>query len=136
MLLNKTDKSELDGLGEILDELFSSGARWAWHETQAKNAKRASIDEPTLDPKRAKQAILDLLLGLRTHPLKSLEQKNKEGRCSLQLLDKIVKLRDYLGAPPTKRQFADYYNWGYLGSIYNTFGSYSEARKIALQGKQ
>lgn len=64
---------------------------------------------------------------------KSLERKNREGRCALQLLDKIVKLTEYLGRQPTKREFGKYYNQGYLGSVFNTFGTWNEAKQAALE---
>lgn len=62
---------------------------------------------------------------------KSLEAKNKEGRCYYQLLDKITILTKALGRTPTRRDFEKLYGGGYLGSVYNTFGSWNEALTIA-----
>lgn len=67
---------------------------------------------------------------------KSLEKKNKEGRCALQLMDKIVKLSKYLDkdlGEVTRREFGKYYNQGYLGTVYDTFGTWNQAKEAARE---
>lgn len=61
---------------------------------------------------------------------KSLEQKNKEGRCPDQLIDKIQRLNKILGRTPSSREFRQYYH-GMLGSICIAYGSWSNALRIA-----
>lgn len=61
---------------------------------------------------------------------KSLEQKNKEGRCPDQLLDKIEKLEKKLGYTPSTREFAEEYTGGYLESVRTTYGTWSNAIKM------
>lgn len=61
---------------------------------------------------------------------KALETKNKEGRCPDQLIDKINKLAETLERTPSQREFRKHYG-GYVGSIYLSFGSWSNAVKIA-----
>lgn len=62
---------------------------------------------------------------------KSLEQKNKEGRCYYQLLDKINVLAKKVGKVPTQREFIEEFGEGYLGSIRGTFGSWNAAVTVA-----
>lgn len=66
----------------------------------------------------------------KTYYNKSLETKNREGRCPDQLIDKIQALAIILGHTPAMREFREYYG-GYIGTIYQTFGSWSAAVKIA-----
>lgn len=61
---------------------------------------------------------------------KSLEQKNKEGRCPDQLIDKIQRLATLLGRTPTNSEFRLHYG-GYLNSIYLTYGSWNNAVRVA-----
>jgi len=65
---------------------------------------------------------------------KSLEAKNREGRCYYQLLDKINTLATKLKKVPTRREFVAEYGHGYVGSILGTFGSWSQA--VTLAGLQ
>lgn len=66
-----------------------------------------------------------------SHHRKSLEQKNREGRCYYQLLDKIEVLGKELKRTPTKRDFQARYGDGMLSSIYHTFGSWNQALSFA-----
>jgi hypothetical protein len=66
----------------------------------------------------------------RTLYTKSLEQKNREGRCPDQLIDKIHQLHAKLGHTPTAREFRLHYR-GMLGSIYLAFGTWRNAVKVA-----
>lgn len=60
----------------------------------------------------------------------SLEQKNKEGRCPDQLLDKIEVLANTLERTPTYREFGKEYGGGYAQSVVSTYGSWLNALKI------
>ncbi len=66
-----------------------------------------------------------------SQPKKSLEAKNKEGRCYYQLLDKIELLGKKLKRTPTRRDFSKEYGEGYLGSLYGTFGTWNQALSFA-----
>lgn len=68
------------------------------------------------------------LKGGRTR--KSLYQKNLEGRCPEQLLNKIQLLADKLGRTPTAADLKKEYGGGLEGSIVLTFGSWTEALRI------
>lgn len=61
-----------------------------------------------------------------TYWAKSLEQKNRDGSCPDQLLDKIEALAKRLGRSPKAQEFRKYYG-GYLGPVYSTFGSWRNA---------
>lgn len=61
---------------------------------------------------------------------KSLEQKNKEGTCPDQLIDKIELLAKKLERTPSLREFSREYK-GLIKPIYSTFGSWSNALLIA-----
>lgn len=61
---------------------------------------------------------------------KSLEQRNMEGSCPDQLIEKIKALAVVLGRTPSSREFYRYYK-GYIQTVYRTFGSWSNALKIA-----
>lgn len=61
---------------------------------------------------------------------KSLHQKNLEGRCPDQLLEKIAKLASELGQPPMHREFCARYGSGYGGSVIRTFGTWNNALKM------
>lgn len=63
---------------------------------------------------------------------KSLERKNKEGRCFYQLLDKIETLAKELNRTPTRREFAKRWGGGFEASIRRTFGSWNQA--ITMSG--
>jgi hypothetical protein len=65
----------------------------------------------------------------KTGAYKSLEQKNEEGSCPDQLLDKIKKLAEILGHTPTMKEFKQEYG-GYLWAVQMTFGTWKEALKI------
>lgn len=68
--------------------------------------------------------------AIKGYHKKSLEQKNREGSCPDQLIDKILLLRTELGRTPTSREFRKFYG-GYLYPIYRTFGSWGNALNIA-----
>lgn len=61
------------------------------------------------------------------HSKKSLEQRNLEGSCPDQLLDKILNLKEKLNRVPSWKDFYREYNGNYLGAIQLTFGSWSKA---------
>lgn len=61
---------------------------------------------------------------------KSLEQKNKEGTCPDQLIQKIQELAALQGKTPTIEEFRKHYK-GLVYATYQTFGSYRNAVKIA-----
>lgn len=61
---------------------------------------------------------------------KSLEAKNKEGRCPDQLLEKIELQAKELGYTPSSREFASKYGSGYLQSVKATYGGWNNAVKI------
>lgn len=61
---------------------------------------------------------------------KSLEQKNKEGICPDQLLQKIQDLAAVLGRAPSLREFRNHYK-GLVHVTYNTFGSWKTAVRLA-----
>ena len=61
---------------------------------------------------------------------KTLEQKNIEGKCPDQLLDKLEKLSESLGRTPKRREFIKEYGHGFNMALRTTFGSYGEAIKI------
>lgn len=62
---------------------------------------------------------------------KSLLQKNIEGRCPDQLLDKVLQSKEKRGKLPTRRQFTTDWGHGAVKSIRTTFGNWGEAIKIA-----
>ena len=65
-------------------------------------------------------------------PKESLETKNKKGTCPDQLIDQIRIVAERLGKTPSKSDFI--YETGtqrYVHLIYKTFGSWSNALKIA-----
>ena len=57
----------------------------------------------------------------------SLETKNKRGSCPDQLLDKIIRLEKELGHVPNKADFQRKYKGRFMGTIYETFGSWVKA---------
>lgn len=61
---------------------------------------------------------------------KSLEQKNKEGICPDQLIDKIQLLAGELGRAPTIEEYRKHYK-GLVKITYDTFGSWTNAVRIA-----
>lgn len=62
---------------------------------------------------------------------KSLYQKNLEGRCPEQLLDKIAQLKHRQGGrTPSSTEFVKEYGSGFLGSIRLTFGTWKEALSV------
>jgi hypothetical protein len=61
---------------------------------------------------------------------KSLEQKNKEGVCPDQLIDKIQVLAAVLGHTPSLNEFRLHYK-GCVRVVYSTFGSWATAVRIA-----
>lgn len=62
---------------------------------------------------------------------KSLERKNKEGRCPDQLIDKIVRLAEKIKRTPRKRDFIAEYGEGFWHSVYDTYGGWNNAVRIA-----
>ena len=60
---------------------------------------------------------------------KSLYQKNVEGRCPDQILDKILTLSEKLGKTPTRRDFQKEYGTGMANAVYLEFGTWNEAVK-------
>lgn len=68
--------------------------------------------------------------GRKTYWGKSLEQKNKEGVCPDQLIQKIQQLAALQGSTPSLRQFREHYK-GLVKITYDTFGSWSTAVQVA-----
>lgn len=65
-------------------------------------------------------------------PLQQLETKNKRGTCPDQLLDKLVKVAHKMGRTPSKKEFIEQCGTQrYVHLIYKTFGSWTEAVKLA-----
>lgn len=60
----------------------------------------------------------------------SLENKNENGTCPDQLLDKIKSYVDKYGHTPGQNDFRKEYTGGALEAVYRTFGSWSNAVKI------
>jgi hypothetical protein len=67
----------------------------------------------------------------RTGERLRLEKRNLRGNCPDQLLDKLKVLKKELGKVPTKRDFRAKYKGRFLGTIYQTFGSWTNAVKKA-----
>lgn len=61
---------------------------------------------------------------------KSLHQKNLEGRCPDQLLDKIEAMANDNGKTPSFKEFSQAYGTGFGQSVQRTFGTWTEAVKI------
>jgi hypothetical protein len=57
----------------------------------------------------------------------SLEIKNKRGTCPDQLLDKIDKTIKSFGRVPTEEEFLTFHQGKFLGSIRNTYGTWTNA---------
>lgn len=98
--------------------------------------RRYALNRPT----EAKEATLRQLKRNSNHRdgqptwsthKKSLEAKNKEGRCYYQLLDKIETLGKELGRTPTKEDFTRVHGKGIMGTIYDTFGTWNQALTFA-----
>lgn len=62
---------------------------------------------------------------------KSLEAKNKQGRCYYQLLDKINNLAKKLEKVPTSDEFGKEYGYSYLRNVQRTFGTWNRGLTIA-----
>jgi hypothetical protein len=63
----------------------------------------------------------------QSHPKQRLEIKNRKGTCPDQLLDMIDKTTKSFGRVPTQEEFVKFHYGKYLGSIRNTFGTWTEA---------
>jgi hypothetical protein len=59
-----------------------------------------------------------------------LELKNKRGSCPDQLLDKIKKVAEELGHTPSVKEFRRINGTRFVGTIYETFGSWPNALKM------
>lgn len=87
-------------------------------------------------PEQRKEAIRKLSAGRENRRMpndfrkRTLYNKNKEGRCPDQLLDKILQLKEKTGIVPSKREFLREYEGKFMGSINLTFGGWGEAIKI------
>lgn len=57
----------------------------------------------------------------------SMERKNKKGTCPDQLLARIVAVTKDLGRVPTKKEYQEHQDGGFLLAIKRTFGSWEEA---------
>lgn len=81
---------------------------------KAQKARRKQIDEG----------------GGRTFKKKSLQDKNKQGNCPDQLLDKISKTIKSFGRVPTIMEFKKFHEGRFLSSIQLTYGTWSNALKL------
>lgn len=61
---------------------------------------------------------------------KSLYQRNLEGRCPDQTIERLAVLQDKLKRPPTRREFVAEYGWGAVKVVRNLFGSWGEAIRL------
>lgn len=61
----------------------------------------------------------------------SLESHNKRGNCPDQLIQKIRDLKKEIGRTPSKKDFRNKWKGRFLGTIYETFGSWSKAVELA-----
>ncbi len=62
--------------------------------------------------------------GNRKGKQKAEETVNKYGVCDLQIMDRILKLRDKLGKTPTLIDIKKEYGAGFVGHIHKRYGSY------------
>lgn len=69
--------------------------------------------------------------GYRKRQPYSLENKNKNGTCPAQLLDKIKLLAKDLGYTPSQLEFGKAYKTGHIEAVYRTYGSWTNAVRIA-----
>lgn len=61
---------------------------------------------------------------------KTLIQKNREGSCPEQLMDRLLRLKSKLGYAPSRSEYIREYGHSRIKTIIDTFGSWSEAKKI------
>ncbi len=61
----------------------------------------------------------------------TLENKNKNGTCPAQLTDKIKTVALALGHTPSQLEFAKFYPSGHVEAIYRTYGSWTNAVRVA-----
>lgn len=87
-----------------------------------------------LTPDQRVQRTKDLLANRGSRPRgagKSLQQKNREGRCPDQLLQKIIDLSELTEHTPSMKDCADILGHGWRMSILRTFGTWNNAVKLA-----
>lgn len=62
----------------------------------------------------------------------SLIQRNKQGRCPEQTLERVALLKSKLDKQPTQREFIAEYGWGPFKTLKTLFGTWSNAvREVA-----
>ena len=66
----------------------------------------------------------NLFSGNRKNHVKSLEHQNKFGICDLQIMQKVIELKDELGKTPTLTQLRDRYGLTIMWHIHKRYGSY------------
>lgn len=89
-----------------------------------RNIKYSDVINPAIK-KGLKKALK--ARATQPHSKKSLEQRNLEGSCPDQLLDKILTLKEKLNRVPSWKDFYREYEGNYLGAIQLTFGSWAKA---------
>lgn len=109
--------------------LTAPKAREKWLESYHKlspEEKRARITK--LNEARKKSGKKG---GWKFGQKKSLQQKNKEGRCPDQLLEKIKTLALMVDKTPSESDCIKIYGYGWHESIINTFYTWNNAVKLA-----
>jgi uncharacterized Zn finger protein (UPF0148 family) len=62
--------------------------------------------------------------GNRRNTHIAVEQKNKFGVCNLQIMQKVIELKDELGKTPTLTQLRDRYGFNLITNLHSRYGSY------------
>lgn len=66
----------------------------------------------------------NLFAGNRKYKPKALESRNKYGVCDLQLMERIIQLKEELGKTPTLIDLKEKYGMGMMALIHKRYGSY------------
>lgn len=66
----------------------------------------------------------NLFAGNRKNKPKAEESKNKYGVCDLQIMQRIIELKEELGKTPTLIDLRDRYGFGFVTLLHKRYGSY------------
>lgn len=124
-IMEYKDKFQLARTTALIGEETREALIKAYVNHGRKIAQLRAVDQASVKQKLAESNIS------RTGIKLPLEIRNKRGNCPDQLLDKIKKLRDKLGRTPSVKDFKREYDEKHTGTIYYTFGSWSNACKLA-----
>lgn len=115
------DKFGLAATVSLLAPKANNGNFEQW-ENMSQDERKKSIDRMKANRSKRKMP--------NNWRKKSLYQKNLEGRCPDQTLDKIMILADKLNKTPTRREFQKEYGNGMYSTVCLEFGSWNNAVKL------